>query len=320
MRLVRTVVRSPCSPLPAWFSRRRRSSRRADRHRRPPHPDQRTRRPHRVERLRPGGQALPPDPAPERRHLPPPRRPPLGARSTSTSAPTSTASRWPPTRAAAATRRPATRRAARSPSFPSGAAAAAATSTSTPSSRAGRCSCGSPARAAASEFLPTVWTDRIAFARRVRAAQGRAPAGARSCTCDPTRCSPSQGRRGHTRRLPGGAAHRSRPDRARPRHAPPRVRLGLHRPAPAVGRLPGRDAQHRADRASAASTAATPGELQGREFIAPQFDAAGARRVARLVLRATRPRRDVRRYSFMGETQEEAPHRAPPHRRDLCAR
>ena len=159
----------------------------------------------------------------------------------------------------------------------------------------------------ASEFLPTVWTDRIAFARRYERRKGRA--GRRALLyVRPNTLFTTQGRRGNTRRVPGGSG--TGPGPTALDLATRRLAIGWDSTDPRplssiyldVMRNTGRTAQRRLDRGHS-------GELQGREFIAPQFD--GQVRVVWLAsFSGDKTEAHVRRYSFMGETQEEA--RIPP--------
>ncbi len=160
---------------------------------------------------------------------------------------------------------------------------------------------------AASEFLPTVWTDRIAFARRFERRRGRA--GRRAFLyVRPNTLFTSQGRRGNTRRVPGGPG--TRPGPTSLDLATRRLAIGWDSTDPRplssvfldVMRNTGRTAQRRLDRGHS-------GELQGREFIAPQFDEQ-VRVVWLASFSGDKTEAHVRRYSFMGETQEEA--RIPP--------
>ena len=159
----------------------------------------------------------------------------------------------------------------------------------------------------ASEFLPTVWTDRIAFARRYERRRGRA--GRRAFLyVRPNSLFTSQGRRGHTRRVPGGPG--TGPGPTALDLATRRIAFGWDSTDPRplstvyldVMRNTGRTSQRRLDRGHS-------GELQGREFIAPQFDQQ-VRVVWLASFEGDKTEADVRRYSFMGETQEEA--RIPP--------
>jgi hypothetical protein len=155
----------------------------------------------------------------------------------------------------------------------------------------------------ASEFLPTVWTDRIAFARVYERRKGRAGRRAHLYV-RPNTLFTTQGRRGHTRRLPAGP---------RPGPGPTALDLATRRlafgwdstdPRPLsaiyldVMRNTGRTAQRRLDRGHS-------GELQGREFIAPQFDEQ-VRVVWLASFEGDKTEADVRRYSFMTERQEQA--------------
>ena len=155
----------------------------------------------------------------------------------------------------------------------------------------------------ASEFLPTVWTDRIAFARRYERRKGRA--GRRAYLyARPNTLFTTQGRRGHTRRLPGGPG--TGPGPTALDLATRRLAFGWDstdpRPLSAVYldvmRNTGRTAKQRLVRGHS-------GELQGREFIAPQFDQQV--RVTWLAsFEGDRTQATVRRYSFMTGRQEEA--------------
>ena len=122
----------------------------------------------------------------------------------------------------------------------------------------------------ASEFLPTVWTDRIAFARRYERRRGRA--GRRAFLyVRPNSLFTTQGRRGNTRRLPGGPG--TGPGPTALDIATRRLTFGWDSTDPRpysqiyldVMRNTGRTAQRSLDRGHS-------GEMQGREFIAPQFD------------------------------------------------
>ena len=155
----------------------------------------------------------------------------------------------------------------------------------------------------ASEFLPTVWTDRIAFARRFERRRGRA--GRRAFLfVRPNSLFASQGRRGHTRRVPAGP--RTGPGPTSLDIATRRLAIGWDSTDPRplssiyldVLRSTGRTSQRRLDHGHS-------GELQGREFIAPQFDDQ-VRVVWLASFSGDKTEADVRRYSFMGETQEEA--------------
>ena len=160
---------------------------------------------------------------------------------------------------------------------------------------------------AASEFLPTVWTDRIAFARVFERRRGRA--GRRAFLYSrPNSLFTSQGRRGHTRRLPGGP--RTGPGPTALDLATRRLAFGWDSTDPRplssvyldVMRNTGRTAKRRLDRGHS-------GELQGREFIAPQFDEQ-VRVVWLASFEGDKTEAHLRRYSFMGEQREEA--RIPP--------
>ena len=166
-----------------------------------------------------------------------------------------------------------------------------------------------------SEFLPTVWTDRIAFARRFERRKGRA--GRRAFLyVRPNSLFTSQGRNGHTLRLPGGPGTGAGPTALD--LATRRLTFGWDSTDPRplssiyldVMRNTGRTAQRLLDHGHS-------GELQGREFIAPQFDEQ-VRVVWVASFQGDKIEADVRRYSFMGETQEEA--RIPPLRTDLVWR
>ena len=167
----------------------------------------------------------------------------------------------------------------------------------------------------ASEFLPTVWTDRIAFARVYERRRGRA--GRRAFLyVRPNSLFTSQGRRGHTRRLPGGP--RTGPGPTALDLATRRLAFGWDstdpRPLSAVYldvmRNTGRTAKRRLDRGHS-------GELQGREFIAPQFD-----EQVRVVWLASfeGDKTEARRAPLLlhGREQEEA--RIPPLPTDLILR
>jgi hypothetical protein len=167
----------------------------------------------------------------------------------------------------------------------------------------------------ASEFLPTVWTDRIAFARVFERRKGRA--GRRAFLyVRPNSLFTSQGRRGNTRRLPAGPS--TGPGPTALDLATRRLAFGWDsadpRPLSAVYldvmRNTGRTAQRRLDRGHS-------GELQGREFIAPQFDE-NVRVVWLASFQGDKTEAHVRRYSFMGEIREEA--RIPPLPTDLIWR
>jgi hypothetical protein len=155
----------------------------------------------------------------------------------------------------------------------------------------------------ASEFLPTVWTDRIAFARVYERRRGSA--GRRAYLyVRPNTLFTSQGRRGHTRRLPAGP--RTGPGPTALDLATRRLAFGWDstdpRPHSAVYldvmRNTGRTAKRRLDHGHS-------GELQGRELIAPQFD-----EQVRVVWLASflgdKSQADLRRWSFMTERREEA--------------
>lgn len=166
-----------------------------------------------------------------------------------------------------------------------------------------------------SEFLPTVWTDRIAFARRFERRKGRA--GRRAFLyVRPNSLFASQGRSGHTRRLPAGP--HTGPGPTALDLATRRLTFGWDssdpRPLSAVYldvmRNTGRTAQRVLDRGHS-------GELQGRELIAPQFDEQ-VRVVWIASFQGDKTEAVVRRFSFMGETQEEA--RIPPLRTDPVLR
>jgi hypothetical protein len=155
----------------------------------------------------------------------------------------------------------------------------------------------------ASEFLPTVWTDRIAFARRFERRRGAA--GRRALLyVRPNTLFASQGRRGHTRRGPAGP--RPGPGPTSLDIATRRLAFGWDstdpRPLSAVYmdvlRSTGRTAQRRLDHGHS-------GELQGREFIAPQFDEQ-VRVVWLASFSGDKTQADLRRYSFMGELREVA--------------
>ncbi len=166
-----------------------------------------------------------------------------------------------------------------------------------------------------SEFLPTVWTDRIAFARVFERRKGRAGRLA-YLYVRPNSLFTSQGRRGHTRRLPGGP--RTGPGPTALDLATRRLAFGWDSADPRplssvyldVMRNTGRTAQRRLDSGHS-------GELQGRELIAPQFDEQ-VRVVWVASFQGDKTETDVRRYSFMGETQEEA--RIPSLRTDPILR
>jgi hypothetical protein len=167
----------------------------------------------------------------------------------------------------------------------------------------------------ASEFLPTVWTDRIAFARVFERRKGAA--GRRAYLfVRPNTLFTSQGRRGHTRRLPGGA--RTGPGPTALDLATRRLAFGWDSTDPRplssvyldVMRNTGRTAKRRLDRGHS-------GELQGRELIAPQFDQQ-VRVVWLASFQGDKTESRLRRYSFMGETQEEA--RIPPFHTDPVLR
>ena len=154
-----------------------------------------------------------------------------------------------------------------------------------------------------SEFLPTVWTDRIAFARRYERRQGRR--GRRAYLyARPNTLFADLGRSGHTRRLPAGPSTGPGPtalDLATRRLAfgwdstDPRPHSAVYLD---VMRNTGRTAKRRLDHGHS-------GELQGREFIAPQFDQQV--RVTWLAsFEGDKTQADVRRYSFMTGRQEEA--------------
>jgi hypothetical protein len=155
----------------------------------------------------------------------------------------------------------------------------------------------------ASEFLPTVWTDRIAFARVYERRRGRAAKRA-FLYVRPNTLFMSQGRRGHTRRVPAGP--RPGPGPTSLDIATRRLAIGWDSTDPRplssiyldVLRSTGRTSQRRLDRGHS-------GELQGREFIAPQFDDQ-VRVVWLASFYGDKTEADVRRYSFMGESQEEA--------------
>jgi hypothetical protein len=140
--------------------------------------------------------------------------------------------------------------------------------------------------AAASEFLPTVWTDRLAFARvyeRRRGIRGdRAYLYVR-----PNSLFASQGRRGGTRSIPAGPRARDLYCSGKPRRCrrlvepgPTSLDIATRRITFAwdstdngatstvwldVLRNTGRTAQTRVDYGGS-------GEIQGRELIGPQFD------------------------------------------------
>ena len=161
------------------------------------------------------------------------------------------------------------------------------------------------------ETLPTVWTDRVAFARRYER-RGAAPAGRPSCTCSPMRGSSPAPPRSHSP-ASGRPAQRPRPDRAGPRDAPPRLRSGLDRPAAAVGGLPRCHAQHRPDRA------APPGPRPLRRAARTRVHRAAVRRagprgVARR-LQGDRTNARVRR-CWLRRARPEGPDSAPPQRPD----
>jgi len=155
----------------------------------------------------------------------------------------------------------------------------------------------------ASEFLPTVWTDRIAFARVYERRKGR-PGRRAYLYARPNSLFASQGRRGHTRRLPAGPG--TAPGPTALDLATRRLAFGWDstdpRPLSAVYldvmRNTGRTASRRLDRGHS-------GELQARELIAPQFD-----EQVRVVWLASflgdKTEADVRRWSFMTEQVEEA--------------
>lgn len=173
--------------------------------------------------------------------------------------------------------------------------------------------------AAASEFLPTMWTDRIAFARvfeRRRGVRGdRAYLYVR-----PNRLPGSQGSPGGTRRMPAGPRARDLHCRGRPRRCsrlaepgPTSLDLATRRlafgwdstdggPTSTVWldvlRATGRTARTRVDYGGS-------GEIQGRELVGPQFD----ERV-RIVYLASfygdTTAAFARRWWFMGPRREEA--------------
>ena len=251
----RSLVIAPGLPGPG-------DRRRADRDRRPAHPDRRPRRPHRVERLRPRRQALLPDPAPGRRDLAPAGRAALRA---VRPRPRARRRRQAGGRLFAlprASRRPATRRAVQSPSCPNGACGRGCDLYLYSFEQGREVLVRFASTRGASEFLPTVWTDRIAFARRVRAAQGpRRPAGV-PVRATRTRCSPPR----------AGAATRAASP-ADPAPAPARPRSTSRRAASRSAgtrpirvrsrRLPRRACATRAGPRSGASTAVTPGSCRG---------------------------------------------------------
>jgi hypothetical protein len=141
----------------------------------------------------------------------------------------------------------------------------------------------------ASEFLPTVWTDRIAFARVFERRHGRA--GQRAYLyVRPNTLMASRGRRGRSQRVPAGARAHDRFCTGRPRHCrrdvepgPTALDLRTRRlafgwdstfggPTSAVyidtlhaGRRTGR---HRIELVGS-------GDIQGSELVAPQFDLDG---------------------------------------------
>ena len=173
--------------------------------------------------------------------------------------------------------------------------------------------------AAASEFLPTVWTDRIAFARvfeRRRGVRGdRAYLYVR-----PNRLLASQGRRGGTRRMPAGPRGRDlhcagSPRRCRRLVEPGPTSLDLATRRLAFGwdstddgptstvwldvlRSTGRTAHTRIDYGGS-------GEIQARELIGPQFD-----EQVRVVYLASfygdTTAAHARRWWFMGPRREQA--------------
>jgi hypothetical protein len=155
----------------------------------------------------------------------------------------------------------------------------------------------------ASEFLPTVWTDRIAFARVYERRKG--PASRRAYLyVRPNTLFDSQGRRGHTRRVPAGP--RSGPGPTSLDLATRRLAFGwdFRDPRPAssvfldVLRSTGRTAQRRLDYGHS-------GEMQSRQFIGPQFDDQ-VRVVWLASFSGDRLESLVRRWTFMTETREEA--------------
>jgi hypothetical protein len=160
-----------------------------------------------------------------------------------------------------------------------------------------------------------VWTDRIAFARVYERRRGRAGRRAHLYV-RPNTLFTSQGRRGNTRRVPAGSGIAPGPtslDLATRRLAfgwdsrDPRPLSSVYLD---VLRNTGRTARRRLDRGHS-------GEIQSREFIAPQFD-----EQVRVVWLASffgdKTEANVRRWSFMSETQEEA--RLTPFPTDLIWR
>ena len=159
----------------------------------------------------------------------------------------------------------------------------------------------------ASEFLPTVWTDRIAFARRYERRKGR-PGRRAFLYVRPNSLFTSQGRRRGTRRLPGGPG--TGPGPTALDIATRRLAFGWDSTDPRplseiyldVMRNTGRTARRKLDRGHS-------GELQGREFIAPQFDEqVRVNWVASFTGDTTAAY--VRRYSFMEDGKVQA--RIPP--------
>ena len=172
--------------------------------------------------------------------------------------------------------------------------------------------------AAASEFLPTVWTDRIAFARvfeRRRGIRGR-----RAYLYErPNSLFASQGRSGHTRRMPAGPRARdlycSGPRRCERLVEPGPTSLDIATRRLAFGwdstasgptstvwldvlRATGRTARTRVDYGGS-------GEIQARELVGPQFD--DQVRVVYLASFYGETRAAyARRWSFAGPTREEA--------------
>jgi len=179
--------------------------------------------------------------------------------------------------------------------------------------------------AAASEFLPTVWTSRLAFARVYERRRG--DAGRRAYLyVRPNSLFASQGRRGDTRRLPAGPRARDlycsgKPRRCRrlPEPGPTSLDIATRRVAFGwastengatstvwmdVLRSTGRTAHTRVDYGGS-------GEIQGRELIAPQFD-----EQVRIAYVASffgdTTAAFVRRFSFLDRTREQAPLPALP--------
>jgi hypothetical protein len=173
--------------------------------------------------------------------------------------------------------------------------------------------------AAASEFLPTVWTDRIAFARVFERRRGD-PGRRAYLYVRPNRLFASQGRSGHTRRMPGGPRAKDLYCTGKPRHCKRLVEPGPTSLDLATRRLTfgwdstdqgatstvwldvlrntGRTGPTRVDYGGS-------GEIQARELVGPQFDDQ-----VRIVYLASffgdTTAAFVRRYSFMGPTREEA--------------